>query len=311
MYRLHGVYESQILIYKIDQSATMIGRDPKSKVCIKHPAVSKHHALLELIDGSLFVTDLNSDNGTFVNDEAVESKERFLLQPGDDIRIGDRQFTLYSEEPAVTDDTAALTEDARHPLGPIKAFPPDEIPARPVTETVKVDADSLKEEAARKEDGQARGPSLTVREGKKYSLPVMISHPEFLIGRGKGSHMRLMDKSASKIHSRLVRRKGRYYLYDDNSLNGTYVNGIKIRGVSLCDGDLILIGNTVIRFNDPDSPKTKADPKEVEKDMAEILHRDYPGAAGGLSGKTIGIIAGGTAVFAGIAFLVLRLAGIV
>ena len=56
--------------------------------------VSRHHARIERdVDGSHFVADLQSTNGTYVNDRAVE-RER--LCTGDFLRVGDTIFKFLS-----------------------------------------------------------------------------------------------------------------------------------------------------------------------------------------------------------------------
>lgn len=269
-YRLRGIYQSKIMIYKLDHQAILIGRDSKGKIVIDHPSVSKHHAMIERDDKNIFITDLESNNGTFINGEKLDPNVKTELNPGDRIRVGDRRFTLYSEAEPSTENTVAMQIGAKHPIGPVKAFPPDLAETAQMNETAYIDAQVLLAEADNNEQGDPDGPWLQVKEGKKYTLPISLSLPEFLIGRGKKSHMRLDDKAASKVHLRIVRRKGRFYCYDDNSLNGTYVNGEKIRGTALRDGDLILIGQTVILFNDPDSPKSLANTEQTARKIASI-----------------------------------------
>ncbi len=124
-YRLRGVYKSKIYTFKLDQPAILMGRDPKGKIVIDHPSVSKKHAIIELVEGKTLIEDLQSDNGTFVNSLQIDPGKKVPLQPGDRIRIGVRRFTLYLEQPPETEATKALSSDAGHPIGPPKSFPPD------------------------------------------------------------------------------------------------------------------------------------------------------------------------------------------
>ena len=49
----------------------IIGRDPSSQIVIDHPSVSSRHARVKQDDQALYLTDLGSTNGTFVNDDKV------------------------------------------------------------------------------------------------------------------------------------------------------------------------------------------------------------------------------------------------
>ena len=68
----------------------MIGRHPECDVVVDVGAVSRHHAQVVDIDGSFYVEDLNSRNGTFVNGDPVSGRHR--LQFGDRIQVCDIKF---------------------------------------------------------------------------------------------------------------------------------------------------------------------------------------------------------------------------
>ena len=65
--------------------AVVIGRVAGCDVQINDTAVSRQHARIDLIDGRATVTDLNSQNGTLVNNQRVERRE---LVGGDVLTIG-------------------------------------------------------------------------------------------------------------------------------------------------------------------------------------------------------------------------------
>jgi len=63
-----------------------IGRAPDNDVVLDHPTVSNHHARLSWKSGSLFVEDLSSANGTFVDGERIQTAR---TRPGAELKIGD------------------------------------------------------------------------------------------------------------------------------------------------------------------------------------------------------------------------------
>ena len=75
--------------------ATTVGRSPDCALHLDHDDyVSSRHALITPADNGVWVEDLGSTNGTHVNGAQVTSAR--LLQPGDQIRIGETQLRVES-----------------------------------------------------------------------------------------------------------------------------------------------------------------------------------------------------------------------
>ena len=68
------------------RAANAIGRDAGNDIALQDEAASARHATLEAEDGSWWIEDLGSTNGTLVNGVRIEKRER--LRPGDEIGIG-------------------------------------------------------------------------------------------------------------------------------------------------------------------------------------------------------------------------------
>ena len=63
----------------------MVGRDRTCSIVLAHPAVSRRHARITLGGQAPVVEDLQSANGTYVNNARIE---RAVLKPGDIVRFG-------------------------------------------------------------------------------------------------------------------------------------------------------------------------------------------------------------------------------
>ena len=74
---------------------TTIGRHPNCSLTISQPSVSRRHARLWFDQGSWFVEDLQSSNGTYVNDKRIN---RTPLKDGDELRCGDFVLAYGIEE---------------------------------------------------------------------------------------------------------------------------------------------------------------------------------------------------------------------
>ena len=77
------------------KEVTTIGRGRDNDIVLPSDCVSRRHSRLEQREQRLFVIDLASTNGTYVNDEAQPVRER-PLERGDQLRIGDTIFKYLS-----------------------------------------------------------------------------------------------------------------------------------------------------------------------------------------------------------------------
>ena len=87
------------MTYELTSEETLIGRNPTTDITLLDEGISREHALilLEEVDCSYTVEDLQSTNGTKVNGKRVRSA---TLAHGDEIQIGRTRFQfLQSDEP--------------------------------------------------------------------------------------------------------------------------------------------------------------------------------------------------------------------
>lgn len=88
-------------------------------------------------------------------------------------------------------------------------------------------------------------------DGRYHQRQVALSRQAILLGRERDNDILLETDLASRYHAELRLERGRAYLLDRGSMNGTAVNGQKIWGlVPLQDGDLLEIGGQRFRYTD-------------------------------------------------------------
>lgn len=88
---------------------------------------------------------------------------------------------------------------------------------------------------------------LSVIEGNDRGRQFIGATPELKIGRQPENHICLRDPKVSRFHA-LIKVKESYLIIKDlHSTNGTIINNIKIRRRKLHTGDLIKVGDTLIR----------------------------------------------------------------
>ncbi len=79
---LDGVVIKEVQITK---DKTTLGRRPYNDIVIDNLAVSGEHAVLQMVGQDVFIEDLNSTNGTYINGKAVKKQ---LLAHNDTVEVG-------------------------------------------------------------------------------------------------------------------------------------------------------------------------------------------------------------------------------
>jgi hypothetical protein len=104
-----GVEVKHVFLHK---DRTTLGRKPENDIVLDTMVVSGQHCAFDLVGvADVFIQDLGSTNGTYVNDRMV--KQRTKLADGDVIAIGPYRikYLQASEEPSSFGGTQAFTAD--------------------------------------------------------------------------------------------------------------------------------------------------------------------------------------------------------
>ena len=75
-------------------SQITIGRDKKNNIILDDSMVSRNHALIQKIKEAYFIKDLNSTNGTLVNNEKVPKEKYIKLYKNDVVKIGRTELII-------------------------------------------------------------------------------------------------------------------------------------------------------------------------------------------------------------------------
>lgn len=91
---------------------------------------------------------------------------------------------------------------------------------------------------------------LIIRGGGFEGMSYEIEAEETLIGRNPTTDITLLDESISREHALLLydAESGTFQVEDLQSTNGTKVNGKRVRGSALADGDELQVGHTRFQF---------------------------------------------------------------
>jgi predicted component of type VI protein secretion system len=213
-----------------------IGRAPDNDIPIDNLAVSNYHARVYVEAGSLVVEDLNSLNGSFLNDIRVE---RAMLKDGDAILIGKHHILVDQMH------DAALPVD-----GWRKA------PAPRVNETMVLDTRQRREmfeqavaagERSQLSPERLLVPTLIVVRGRTDAKEYRLSGKLTVIGRSDMATVRLRGWFTPSLAAQINKHDDGYYLGRGDLV--PKVNGVEIGALTkLNDGDVIEVGRVRLNF---------------------------------------------------------------
>jgi hypothetical protein len=93
-----------------------------------------------------------------------------------------------------------------------------------------------------------KGPALVVRSGGGRAGETFPLDGETTIGRSPDCGIFLDDVTVSRKHAVLADRDGAFFIEDQGSLNGTFVNRKRVEAAELEDGDELQIGKYRLTF---------------------------------------------------------------
>jgi pSer/pThr/pTyr-binding forkhead associated (FHA) protein len=108
---LDGVVIKEVQIIK---DKTTLGRRPYNDIVIDNLAVSGEHAVLQMVGQDVFIEDLNSTNGTYINGKAVKKQ---LLAHNDTVEIGKYKIKYLVEEGGDYEKTMIMRQGAAATAG--------------------------------------------------------------------------------------------------------------------------------------------------------------------------------------------------
>jgi pSer/pThr/pTyr-binding forkhead associated (FHA) protein len=214
-----------------------IGRSPDNDLPVDNLAVSNYHARVYFEAGRLVVEDLDSLNGTFVNDLRIE---RATLHDGDKIHIGKHHIKVDA-----TGDAPVPWDSGRNkPSAP-------RINETMVLDT-KVRRDMLQQAAAMGESMQfasnrMKVPTLIVLSGNTDHKEYVLTNKLTVIGKSSMATVRLKGWFKPQMAAQINQRDDGYYLGPGDAVPS--VNGAPIPGpVRLNDGDLVELCGVRLNF---------------------------------------------------------------
>jgi len=95
-------------MYEVREESLQVGRDVPNGIQVMDQGVSRRHAEILRIGEMFFIRDLESRNGTFVNEKPVKEE---ILRVGDQVRIGSTIMVFEDKQAYLKDSSQVITEE--------------------------------------------------------------------------------------------------------------------------------------------------------------------------------------------------------
>ena len=214
---LDGVVIKEVQITK---DKTTLGRRPYNDIVIDNLAVSGEHAVLQMVGQDVFIEDLNSTNGTYINGKAVKKQ---LLSHNDTVEIGKYKIKYLVEDGTDYEKTMIMKPGTVPGSGGPQSYSP----------TVGFGASGFGSLG-----GSTAPASIKVLNGAAAGREVMLTKVVTTVG-----------KPGVQVAS-ITKRPGGYVLaHVEGALRPT-VNGSPVTGetVQLKNGDVVELAGTQMQF---------------------------------------------------------------
>ncbi len=232
------------LEFPLKRGENTIGREA-ADVLLVNSTVSRKHGRVLVEDAGVFIEDIGSANGTFVDGVKLEPNQRVEIKDGSEITIGSVVMKYIAPEAPESEPVAceATQEIDIEPADDSAKAEDIEEPAQaaPEAESAEQPEEPIAEESVAQPVGH-----LVPKDG---AAALALSEGVNTIGRREGANTVVVsDPYCSGRHADLTVQDGVFTITDVGSTNGTLVNGTALEAHAareLQAGDEITLGRPV------------------------------------------------------------------
>jgi len=251
----------------ITASSVLIGRDAANDITIVKDLLSRRHAKLSFIGDEWLLEDLNSTNGTSVNNRPISRPTK--VKAGDVIKFGETAYYLKSsaEEgrtivasrlPQKESSVGGSVVIDEEPDGDLTSFQQSyQLPsgwANVSQQNPAYSKDAVDQLIKRTITSKQLNPDVVlvfyINEARPlvYGISAKKNEAFWTIGRGQDVKIRVDDPSISSQHARLIYKAGEWSLEDAGSTNGLRIDDEACAKVVLQDQLLVTLGRVDMVF---------------------------------------------------------------
>ena len=219
--------------YELDDPVITIGRLPENTICISNMGISRRHSKIERdSNNNYMLSDLNSLNGTFVNNSKVK---KIALSHGDKVTIG--KYTILFED-AEKKETAGQEPQSK-----------PEAPPEPINEDYAMHEPTHQHEQTAVESGEKDplGAAAVLIEINKHVI-YKLDKPLTTLGDSENDDIFVSGFLVDQGHVVIERVGSEVWIRSQKFLGQFKVNGRKTKNHQLAHKDRIEIGSSTFRF---------------------------------------------------------------
>ncbi|WP_097459083.1 FHA domain-containing protein [Mangrovitalea sediminis] len=262
-------------IYPIDRPSMLVGRGGSCQIPASEGFPSREHARIIRRSEGLFVEDLQSTNGTYVNNRRIS--EVVKLRSGDVIKIGDEGYLVVTETDPDSTVISTKLAPALSQLGStVVCAEADDPDGTSVQQRFPLPASWTAQDRAQFEGGNSSHPAIhrgaldqkilaalsgaselysaaiVVMSGNRpasvHGLSLEKHGKQWTIGRKADADVLIDDPSISELHAVLRYDNGQWWLKDNQSTNGMRQNGRPCQDIRLEDLMRVRLGRVEVVF---------------------------------------------------------------
>lgn len=227
----------------------IIGRAETADINIPKEHISRHHARFVEHDHFVWIQDLNSANGTRINNTLLHGGAR--LFHGDYVSFDKERYQLIGKGGDLTP-----VESFVDPLRGTTSRPPPKQVDTTEFSAVEEPVNTTTTQLRLSETGAFLIGSSESVDGKVFRIGL----GESLIGRGSHCNIIISDSTVSHEHAQIKVRPEGVTVTNLMSTNGSKVNGVEITSAKLEDGDVLRLGRVSLVFKDIPLPRIESYP---------------------------------------------------
>jgi len=219
----------------ITKPAITIGRVDKNDIKIENLAVSREHAKIVKDEDRYIIEDLNSLNGTFLNEKRVM---KGILRNNDEILVGKHTLVFIDEE----EKPIEMRKDIDISLAE-KTVILDTKKQRELISQAVMERPPIEEKPPELKGG------VSIISGGVGQEDIKLTKRLTIGGKGENADIKLRGFFVGKIAFIISKRPYGFFITHSGGRSMTKVNGVEVEGQrELSDGDVIDIGSTRMQF---------------------------------------------------------------
>jgi pSer/pThr/pTyr-binding forkhead associated (FHA) protein len=218
---------------KLRRDATIFGRE-KGDIVVDDHEVSSTHCQIQNINGVYHIFDMNSTNGTFVNNERIVKAK---LNHGDIVTVGQSSFRFQMEDESSVRHIATIFKSKEKKNSATLG----ESSSRSLVDTL------IESELS---SSQSSGVVLYIKYHDGTADEVELNQRILYVGRASSFGKFESDPEISRKHLLIkVNDSGEVFIEDQGSTNGSFLNGKKITGMHLVrPQDEVKVGTSMLKI---------------------------------------------------------------